>query len=608
MERLKLLAFSGALLTQGAVQEPDEGWPPEGHHIELFDDLGDLSFPINATAPAQRYFDQGFRLIAAFDFRRAVLSFRAAQRADPNCAMCVWGEAFALGPNLNSFDEPRLLASLPSAFAAAERARRRLPDGAGVGGLEGRLARALRARYAATAAQHVAEEGRLTQSFAREMEEVLKEASAMPEHYANLAALTADAWMNTQPWDYWRSGQLRPAARRAEQLLRGALAKAPRHAFCVHLLVHVTEASGNLTLLKEVRPYAELLPRLMPGAPHLQHMSFHTLMHTGGFHVADLDNEMASSMPRQIYPMHNLDTLSWVCRIQGRAACALEAAQSLEHLALPLVGTDTFETGFPAARFAAVRPLTLLAFGRWRELYGEAAMPKECQVDPFLAGVWHFALGSANLELRQLELLREKRALVAKRVKAPTGLAWKNFNGSKDWAMHPAPQILELAEWELSARLAEGTSNRSLEAWRQAARVEAALPYDEPPAWYLPVANRLGAALLHHGHSAEAEEVYSTSLSQLPHNGWALFGLLQLCERGAGGGGGSCGVPRRRFEAAWRHADVTLASSAEVQPTRVVGFGSVGRFAWLLPAALWAPLLAATCRRPAAGCYQRLEG
>ncbi|CAJ1348620.1 unnamed protein product [Effrenium voratum] len=501
MERLKLLAFSGALLTQGAVQEPDEGWPPEGHHIELFDDLGDLSFPINATAPAQRYFDQGFRLIAAFDFRRAVLSFRAAQRADPNCAMCVWGEAFALGPNLNSFDEPRLLASLPSAFAAAERARRRLPDGAGVGGLEGRLARALRARYAATAAQYVAEEGRLTQSFAREMEEVLKEASAMPEHYANLAALTADAWMNTQPWDYWRSGQLRPEARRAEQILRGALAKAPRHAFCVHLLVHVTEASGNLTLLKDVRPYAELLPRLMPGAPHLQHMS-----------------------------------------------CSDR--------------------------------------------------------------VWHFALGSANLELRQLELLREKRALVAKRVKAPTGLAWKNFNGSKDWAMHPAPQILELAEWELSARLAEGTSNRSLEAWRQAARVEAALPYDEPPAWYLPVANRLGAALLHHGHSAEAEEVYSKSLSQLPHNGWALFGLLQLCERGAGagGGGGSCGVPRRRFEAAWRHADVTLASSAEVQPTRVVGFGSVGRFGWLLPAALWAPLLAATCRRPAAGCYQRLEG
>ena len=295
-----------------------------------------------------RYFDQGFRFLAAFDFRRAVISFRAAQDADAataaSCGLCLWGEAMALGANLNSFDEPRLMASIPSAFQKAQEAQdvakltsKRSTDEIGNG-----LIHALQKRYLPTAAEYITNESQLTHSYALEMEKLLSRTNMADPNYANLVALTADALMNTSPWDYWlpieqsNGSQLRPTADRAIAMLHKALSTNPRHAFCIHLLVHITEASGNLTLLEEVRPFAEILPQLIPGAPHLIHMTFHTLMHTGNFHRADGDNAWASKLPRQIYPMHNLDTLSWVCRIQGRSLCSLDAAKSLEHKALPL--------------------------------------------------------------------------------------------------------------------------------------------------------------------------------------------------------------------------------------------------------------------------------
>ena len=256
--------------------------------------------------------------------------------------MCVWAEGLALGPNLNSFDEPRLLKSLPLAHAKAQQAaqmsKSKLDDGVWNSSnvIESGLVRALLARYRALPEEYVAEEQGLTHSFAREMMLVLAD-SGGPKANPNIAALTADALMNTQPWNYWISpGYPRHEAQQALRILETALASHPKHPFCVHLYVHVTEASGNQSLLRLARPFAEILPSLMPGAPHLVHMSFHTLMHTGDFHAADIDNGRASSLPRQIYPMHNLDTLSWVCRIQGRSACSIDAAKSLEHLALRL--------------------------------------------------------------------------------------------------------------------------------------------------------------------------------------------------------------------------------------------------------------------------------
>ena len=71
--------------------------------IALHDGLGKLDFTITTTSPeAQQYFSQGLAYAYGFNHAAAIASFREAQRLDPTCAMCWWGEAFAHGPNINA--------------------------------------------------------------------------------------------------------------------------------------------------------------------------------------------------------------------------------------------------------------------------------------------------------------------------------------------------------------------------------------------------------------------------------------------------------------------------------------------------------------------------
>jgi hypothetical protein len=71
--------------------------------IRLYDGLGKVHFPITTSSPeAQRYFDQGMGFAYGFNHAAAIASFREAQRLDPNCAMCFWGESLAYGPNINA--------------------------------------------------------------------------------------------------------------------------------------------------------------------------------------------------------------------------------------------------------------------------------------------------------------------------------------------------------------------------------------------------------------------------------------------------------------------------------------------------------------------------
>lgn len=150
-------------------------------------------------------------MLSAFDFRRAVLAFRAASAAEAEgCVLCQWGEAMALGPNLNSFDEPRLLASIPSAFQKAQAALHLLERLEATpmrpSSIERGLVYALKHRYVPTAAEYVMNESQLTHSYAMEMDRLLADVKTTDANYANVAALTADALMNTCPWDYWVPG------------------------------------------------------------------------------------------------------------------------------------------------------------------------------------------------------------------------------------------------------------------------------------------------------------------------------------------------------------------------------------------------------------------
>jgi hypothetical protein len=83
--------------------------------------LGSITYKITtANERAQAYFDQGLRLAYAFNHGEAERAFRMAQKLDPDCAMCFWGEAFVLGPNINL---PMQEDAIAPAFAAAQKAK-----------------------------------------------------------------------------------------------------------------------------------------------------------------------------------------------------------------------------------------------------------------------------------------------------------------------------------------------------------------------------------------------------------------------------------------------------------------------------------------------------
>ena len=89
--------------------------------MKLFPEaMGDFHFAISSSSEeAQQYFDQGFQLMYAFAKDDAARSFQASHFADPSCAICWWGEAWAWGSYLNG---AMTTAQAPRAYFALQEA------------------------------------------------------------------------------------------------------------------------------------------------------------------------------------------------------------------------------------------------------------------------------------------------------------------------------------------------------------------------------------------------------------------------------------------------------------------------------------------------------
>ncbi|MBW2316123.1 MAG: hypothetical protein JRH10_18285, partial [Deltaproteobacteria bacterium] len=114
-----------------------------------------------------------------------------------------------------------------------------------------------------------------------------------------------------------------------------------------------------------------------------------------------------------------------------------------------------------------------------------------------------------------------------------------------------------LLEGEIAA--AEGRLDFAIETLHRAVLLQDLLPYTEPPDWYFPVRQSLGAVLLDAGRADEAEAVYWQDLRKSPGNGWSLFGLAKA--QRAQGKDDQAAMAEKRFEKAWRAADVELSAS-----------------------------------------------
>jgi tetratricopeptide (TPR) repeat protein len=104
-----------------------------------------------------------------------------------------------------------------------------------------------------------------------------------------------------------------------------------------------------------------------------------------------------------------------------------------------------------------------------------------------------------------------------------------------------------------------GKTDEGIAHFRQALAIEDKGLYFEPPKWYYPIRQSLGAALLKAGRNAEAEQVYREDLKRFPENGWSLYGLAAALK--AQGKTAEAAAVEKRFANAWSDADVKLTAS-----------------------------------------------
>ena len=514
-----------------------------GASAPLFSDLGDHHLAVATREPlAQRYFDQGLVLTYGFNHAEAVRSFREAQRLDPTCAACFWGEAYALGPNINRAMEPD--DGVP-AWQALERARAAAP---GAAPLERELIGALEVRYAAEPPEDRAP---LDRAYAAAMRGVAK---AHPDH-PDVLALFAEALLDTTPWDYYAAdGSAKPEVAEALTVLERALELAPRHPGALHFYIHAVEAKQP----GRAEAAADRLRGLVPGAGHLVHMPSHIYLRVGRYHDASQVNEEAAAAdesyitqcrsqgfyPANYYP-HNVDFLQASATFEGRSRLALDTARKLRRMTPPeAVGEfPNVEEYMPRQLFALAR------FGRWDELLAE---PKPPDGVPYLSGSWHYARGIAFAATGKLEAAERERAALGESQRAWQGVERVFLSGATP------QQLLEIADQVLAGRIASarGAWNEALAALRQAVALQNALPYSEPPPWHFPIRDALGQALLDAGKPAEAEAVFREQLVETPGSGWSLHGLAASLR--AQGRTDEAREVAERFEMAWRRADTDL--------------------------------------------------
>lgn len=497
-----------ATAAQATPVAEDETVPP------LLDNLGTISFPVTtSTVLAQRYFDQGLRLAYGFNHAEARRAFRMAQRLDPDCAMCYWGEALVLGPNINLPMPPE--AAVP-ALAAVRRAEA-LSGGATE--KERALIWALAKRYSA---DPEVDQSVLDARYADAMAEVAQHYPA--DH--DIAVLTAEAMMDTQPWDYWEADWETPKGRTAEiiTILEGVLNSAD-HPAAIHLYIHMTEAS---MAPERAEPYADRLASLMPGAGHLVHMPSHTYFRIGRYRDSLAVNvaavkadeaylaqvEAEGIYPNGYYP-HNIHFVVESARMAGVADTALLYAQKLD-------GALADDVVRQVAWVQAIKVAPYFAHAQFSDPQTIFAIPQPPDDLLYVKSMWHYMRATAYASAGDVERAAAEAEAMAEIA------ATADFQAMIDGGV-PAPDLITLAGHVVAARIAQAKADpaQAADALRRAVEIQDSLPYMEPPYWYYPVRQSLGAVLLEQGKAAEAEMVFRRTLMEVPNNGWALYGLLE---------------------------------------------------------------------------------
>lgn len=483
----------------------------------LWTGIGSISWKI--TTPNERvqaYFDQGLRLAYAFNHDEARRAFRMAQRLDPDCAMCFWGEALVLGPNINL---PMPEDAVAPAYDAAQKAK----------ALAGKASPREQAVIGAIAVRYgsdpKAARAPLDAAYAVEMAKAAKQFAEDDE----IATLYAEAVMDLSPWDYWKPGgrDAKPQSVPIVPTLERVLTRNPNHAGAIHLYIHAVEASDRP---KRAEPYADRLRGAIPGAGHLVHMPSHIYYRIGRYLDALEDNKTAvkvdekylaeTNAPMGVYRLgyypHNVHFVMASAQMAGDGPTVIAAAEKLEQL----IPSDA------AKGIAMVQPVKAapyFAHAQFSTPETILALPDPGEAIPYVKAMWLYVRGVALVSNRDFA----GAAAAARAIETIERTA--DFKLLKDSGV-PAQEVLRIARTIILARMAQtkGDYRTAVIRFERAAALQDTLAYTEPPYWYYPIRQSLAAALLQAGRYVEAERQFQRALSRAPANGWSYYGLAEL--------------------------------------------------------------------------------
>lgn len=513
----------------------------------LYDNLGTYHMAITTKSPvAQKYFDQGLRLTYGFNHDEAIKSYREGIREDSTCAMCWWGVAYALGPNINV---PMDTAAVRPAWEAVQQAVQLAPL---VSDRERAYIRALQARYAA---DPPADRAPLDSAWAIAIGKVSR-------HYPkddDAATLHAEALMDLRPWNYWNNaGKPRaPSTLETVTILESVVKRTLDNPGACHFYIHAIEAS---TFAARAVPCAERLGSLVPGAGHLVHMPTHIYIRVGRWedavehnaHAVHVDQEYVEARhPTGVYPLgyvpHNYHVMWEALDMLGRSEEALAAARSVSGK----VPTDVVRMIPPFEYYSPVVLFTLARFSRWDDVLAEPAPDSGLR---YTTGMWHYTRGLAFAAKGKLDSAAvERDSLVAIATAMPPE-AMANLNSMRT--------LLQIGERHLAGELAarQKRTDDAVRAIRAGIALEDDLTYDEPSAWALPLRQQLGALLLAVGRPKQAETAYREDLVRYPNNGWSLHGLAASLK--AQGRTKEAATADAAFRKVWARADVKPPAGA----------------------------------------------
>ncbi|WP_400073555.1 tetratricopeptide repeat protein [Zobellia russellii] len=513
----------------------------------LFNNLGNLHFSISTqNKRAQQFFDQGIKLSYAFNHAEAHRSFLEAARLDSKSAMAYWGQAYALGPNINDPlpDEQRknkINEALVMAHKLAPTATAK----------EQALIKALTARYSTDLD---ADPDLLDLAYFKTMEEVVKR---YPND-ANILILFAQSAMNTSRWNYWdKSGNPGPNIEAAKVALEKAMELEPENPGGHHYYIHMVELPHPDMGVKS----ADKLASLMPGAGHIVHMPSHIYIRVGRYLDAVKTNQTAivadedyisQCFSQGLYPLayypHNIHFLWSSASLLGASEIAVDAAKKTAEK----VPTGELKELPFLQDFAATPLLAYTRFGKWNQILTIPAPDPEIK---HLNLIRHYARGIAfirkgNIIKAQEEL--EKLKSIKEDPELENLVATAN-NAS----VHSANIAYEVVSGELEAL--KGNYAQAISHLEKAVILEDGLTYTEPAAWHIPTRQNLGAVLLKAKQYEKAEKIYKEDLNILRQNGWSLMGLyhaLQFQNKSE-----EANSIKAEFDKAWAHADIEIETS-----------------------------------------------